>query len=122
MKNYHLEMDKPVFAVCGAGRAGSSIAADIALMGYKVNLFEIDEFKESIIPIQETGGIELSGKTQSGKEGFAKLNLITTDPEEAVKNSDLIMISAPAFGHKAFFESISSYIGDGQCVLVNTGY
>lgn len=115
-------MDKPVFTVCGAGRAGSAIAADIALMGYKVNLFEIDEFKESIIPIQEMGGMKLSGKTQSGKEGFAKLNLITTDPEEAVKNSDLIMISAPAFGHKAFFKSISPYIGDGQCVLVNTGY
>lgn len=115
-------MNKLIYTVCGAGRAGCAIAADITLQGFKVNLFELDGFKENIALIQEKGGIELSGKTQSGKVGFAKLNLITTNPEEAVKDANLIMITAPAFGHKAFFKSILPYLTAEQCVLVNTGY
>jgi len=115
-------MEKPIFAVCGAGRAGCAIAADMALMGYTVNLFELDDYQENIVPIQEKGGLELSGKTQSGKVGFAKLNLVTTNPEEAIADAELIMISAPSFGHKAFFQSIYPYLKSGQSVLFNTGY
>lgn len=115
-------MRKPVFTVCGSGRAGAAIAADVALMGFQVNLFELDSFKENILPIMEKGGIELSGKTQSGKIGFAKLNKITTDPEEAVKDADVVMITAPAFGHKAFFETIFPCLRHGQNIVFNTGY
>jgi len=97
------------------------MAADMALMGHKVNLFELDQFRESIDPIIGRGGVELSGKTQSGKTGFAKLNKVTTDPEEAVKDADLIMVAAPAIGHELFFDAFSPFLKDGQCVLVNTG-
>ncbi|MGA2971256.1 MAG: NAD/NADP octopine/nopaline dehydrogenase family protein [Candidatus Bathyarchaeia archaeon] len=114
-------MKQPVFAVCGAGRAGTTMAADMALMGYKVNLFELDRFRESIEPIMKRGGVELSGKTQSGKTGFAKLNKITTDPREAIDGADLILIAAPAIGHEPFFDALSPFLKDGQCVLVNTG-
>jgi len=114
--------DKPVYAVCGAGRAGAAMAADISLMGYKVNLFELDRFKASIEPILGRGGIELTGKTQSGKTGFAKLNMITTNPGEAVESADVVMVSAPAFGHEAFVRAVSPYLKEGQCLMFNTGY
>jgi len=114
--------DKPIFAVCGAGRAGAAMAADMALMGYNVNLFELDRFRDSIDPIMENGGIELSGRTQSGKSGLVKLNKVTMDPREAIEDVDLIMVSAPAFGHQPFFEAFSPYLKEGQSVLVNTGY
>lgn len=115
-------MKKPIFTVCGAGRAGASIAADMALMGYKVKLFELEQFRQSIEPILERGGIELSGKTQSGKTGLAKLDKVTTDPEVAVKDADVIMICSPAFGHEAFFKAIAPHLEQGQSVIVNTGY
>ncbi|MEM3404164.1 MAG: NAD/NADP octopine/nopaline dehydrogenase family protein [Nitrososphaeria archaeon] len=111
-----------VFTVCGAGRAGAAIAADIALMGHKVNLYELEQFKQQINPIIEHGGIELSGRSQSGRNGFAKLNKITTNPEEAVEDADLIIISSPAFSHNIFFEYVLPYLKPGQCVLVTTGY
>jgi len=114
--------DKPVFTVCGAGRAGAAIAADISLMGYKVNLFELDHFRASVEPILQKGGIELSGKTQSGKTGFTKLNKVTTDPKEAVDGADLVMVTAPAFGHEFFLESVSPHLKRGQCIMFNTGY
>ena len=115
-------MDKPIFTVCGSGRAGAAIAADIALMGFDVKLYELNKFRESIRPILEKDGIELTGKTQSRQTGFAKLSKITVDPREAVEGSDLIMITAPAFGHRAFFEELSPYLREGQCIMVNTGY
>jgi opine dehydrogenase len=112
----------PVFTVCGAGRAGAALAADMALMGFDVNLFELDDFRANITPIMEKGGVELSGKTQSGKIGFAKLHIITTDPEKAFKDADLIMITSPAFGHEAFFKAIFPYLRMEQIVMINTGY
>lgn len=111
-----------MFTVCGSGRAGAAIAADIALMGFDVKLYELNKFRESIRPILEKGGIELTGKTQSRQTGFAKLSKITADPREAVEGSDLIMITVPAFGHAAFLQELSPYLREGQCIMVNTGY
>jgi opine dehydrogenase len=108
--------------VCGSGGAGMAIAGDLALMGCQVNLFELEQFSHSIKPIIQRGGIEVTGETQSGKIGFAGLNLATTDPKEATKGMDLIMVSVPAHGHKAFFDAFSPYLEEGQSILVNTAY
>jgi opine dehydrogenase len=112
----------PVFTVCSAGRAGAAIAADISLMGYKVTLFELDHFKDSIEPIMKRGGIEVTGRTQSGKIGFAQLHRVTTDPAEAVRGADIVMIAAPAFAHESFVEAIAEFLEEGQCIMFNTGY
>jgi len=109
-------------AVCGGGRAALAMAADLALMGYKVNLFELDKFKENIKTIIKRRGITLTGKTQSGKTGFVKLHKITTDPEEAIENVQLIMVAVPPTGHVPFVNAFSPYLVEGQCILVNTGY
>jgi opine dehydrogenase len=112
----------PRIAVCGAGRAGLSMAADLALMGCEVNLFQIAEFKETIEPIRHRRGIEITGETQSGKTGLGRVTLATTDPKEAIKGVDLIIVAAPAFGHKAFFDQFSPYLEEGQNILVSTSY
>jgi len=112
----------PKVAVCGGGRAATAIAGDLALMGCQVNLFQLDQFKHTIEPIKKQGGIEITGETQSGKTGLAKLNLVTTEPKEALKGMDLIMVAVPAFGHKAFFDAISPHLEEGQSILVNTSY
>lgn len=109
-------------AVCGGGRGGTALAADMTFMGCRVNLFELPKFGRSLEPILQSGGIELTGDTQSGKTGVAKLNLVTTDPAEAIRGVDLIMIPVPAFGHQAFFEAIAPHLRPGQTILVNTCY
>jgi len=108
--------------VCGGGNAAMPLAGDLAMMGYQVNLFQLNQFRSSIEPIIAQGGIEVTGNTQSGKTGLAKLNLITTDPKEAVKGMDLIMVAVPASGHKSFFDAISPHLEEGQSILVNTSY
>lgn len=112
----------PKVAVCGAGRASTAIAGDLTFMGCQVNLFQLEQFKSSIEPIKQRGGVEITGETQSGKTGFVNLNMVTTDPKEAIKGVDLIMVSVPAFGHKAFFDAFSPYLEEGQSILVNTSY
>ncbi|UCB44740.1 MAG: NAD/NADP octopine/nopaline dehydrogenase family protein [Spirochaetota bacterium] len=112
----------PKVTVCGGGRAGTAIAGDLALMGCEVNLFQIEEFGKSIEPIIERGGIEITGETQSGKNGFAKLNLVTTDASEAFKGVDMIMVAVPAFGQEAFFNAFSPCLEEGQVILTNTPY
>jgi len=112
----------PKVAVCGGGRAGTAIAGDLTFMGCQVNLFQLEQFKHALEPIIQRGGVEITGETQSGKTGFAKLNLVTTNPKEAIKGVDLIMVAVPAFGHKAFFDAFSPYLEEGQSILVNTSY
>ncbi len=108
--------------VCGGGRAGTAIAADLALMGHEVSLYEIAKLRGSIEEVQQKGGIELTGDTQSGKTGFAKLRLITSDPEKAIEDADLIMITVPAFAHQTFFDALVPFLTKGQRIIVNTGY
>jgi opine dehydrogenase len=117
-----VKLNDHTFTVCGAGRAGSTIAADMALMGYKINLFELEAFSRSIEPIIRRGGIDLSGMSLSGETGLAVLNRVTTKAKEAIEESDLIFICAPAFGHRAFFKAIMPYLKEGQAIMVNTGY
>jgi opine dehydrogenase len=111
--------------VIGSGPAGTAIAADLALKGnIQVNMFELEKFKNSIKPFQEHGGIEImdNSKTTSGKTGFAKLNKMSTNPEEVIGEADVIMVAVPAMYHEYIFETISSYLKTGQIVLFNTGY
>jgi opine dehydrogenase len=114
----------PRITVCGAGNAGLSIGADCALKGLEVSLFELERQGDQIKPVQEAGGIELTADsaTTSGKTGFAALKRATTDPEEAVADADVVMITVPAMFHSAFFDALAPYLRDGQIVLFNTSY
>jgi opine dehydrogenase len=114
--------EMPAVTVCGCGSAGTAIAADVALMGAPVTVFELPAFECNIAAIRERGAVELTGQTSSGKTGVARLQRVTTDPQEALEGAELIMITAPAHAHGAFFEALAPHFASGQTVLVNTGY
>jgi opine dehydrogenase len=111
--------------VVGSGAAGAAIAGDLALKeNMQVNIFELEKFCENIKPFQEYGGIEVTddSKTTAGKTGFAKLNKVSTNPDEVIGETDVIMVSVPAMYHEIFFETISPCLKPGQIILFNTGY
>lgn len=106
---------------------GHGIAADLTLAGYEVNLFDLPRFHEMIMPIQKLGGIHVSGDPNalvSKKTGFAKINMISTDPEKTLKDADVLFIDIyPAHDIEARFKSIAPYIKDGAIVNFNNyGY
>jgi len=114
----------PSVTVCGAGAAGMAIAADTALKGLDVTLFELPELAGKLAGPRERGGIEVTpdSETTAGKTGFAALTGVTSDAAQAVAGADVIMIAVPAMYHDAFMDAVAPHLHDGQIVLFNTGY
>jgi opine dehydrogenase len=63
------------------------------------------------------GGITVTGEIQ----GFATLNLVTTDVAEAVRDVDVIMAVVPATAHPSIAQLVAPHIRDGQILILNPG-
>lgn len=112
----------PVFAVLGGGHGGMAAAADLALRGFRVRLFELPEFAHTIRPVAEAGGIHAEVLPSTGlREGFARLDAVTTDVGEAVTGADVVMVIVPSFAHRRFAEVTAPVVRPGQTVLVAPG-
>ncbi len=113
---------KPNVTICGSGSGGLAIAADLAMAGCRVNLYEIPAFRANLEPIREAGGIKLSGLPYYGKTGLARLNLVTDDPAAALAGSELVFINVPAMAVGPFLDGIAGHFQQDQVVVVTTGY
>ena len=102
----------------GAGHAGAAAAADLTLAGHEVTLYELPQFKESIEPILQCGGIMLSG---IGRTGFAKINKVTTDIAEAVRGVPIIMVAMVGWAYRTIAELCAPYLEDGQTIVLSAG-
>lgn len=105
----------PRFCVLGAGHGGMAMAAHLSLTGCKVNLY--NRHAERLLPVQERGGIDVTGEVQ----GFARLNAATTDVREAIEGADILMIVVPATAHREMAEAIAPHVKDGQIIVLNPG-
>ncbi len=105
----------PSICVAGAGNGGMAMAAHLSLLGCRVNIF--NRSKERIQLIQCNNGIHVSGKI----EGFAKINVITTDVGEALAKTDIVMIVIPATGHRDMARLLAPHFTDGQIIILNPG-
>ncbi len=109
----------PRFAVLGTGNSGQAYAADITLKGFSVNLAEVPEFEDNILAIEKKGGIDISGDASNG---FAKLNMITTDLKEAIRGVDVIIIGGSAYAHEPFSKALANHFEDGQFILFTSNF
>ena len=112
-------MDSKRIAVLGGGNGAHAMAADLELKGYEVTMCEAPEFKENIKTTLERQAIDLIDAW--GERHTAKLNLVTTDFEEALKDVSYIMMNVPALGARTFFNSIMPYLEDGQTIIKWSG-
>jgi opine dehydrogenase len=112
-------MDKPKFAVLGTGNSGQTFAADIALKGFSVNLAEVPEFQANLAAIEKKGGIEISGHVG---QGFAKLNMLTTNLAEAIEGVDVIIIGGSAHAHEPLSRALIRHFKDGQYILFTSNF
>ena len=112
-------MSKYKVAVLGAGNGGLTCAGTLALAGHQVNLGELPQFEAAIKPVREAGRIEMTGATRNGP---AILNMATTKVAEALSGVEVIIITAPAYGHVAFAEAIAPHLTDGQMICLNPTY
>jgi opine dehydrogenase len=111
-------MGKDLIAVLGGGNGGHAVAANLSLAGFRVNFFELPQFSESFEKVLRTKEIRIEGVSI---DGTAKLNIATTDIQEAIKDVEVIFVITPAFGHKAMAEICAPFIQDGQIIVLMPG-
>jgi opine dehydrogenase len=114
--------EKPV-AILGGGAVAQTQAADFALEGFKVHLYDMPQFaKKSLSEIIENRKIELGGVQSNLKnfirEGIAEIDVVTTDISEALKGAGLVIVAIPGTGHEIFFENMIPHLEDGQIVSI----
>ncbi|NLF70845.1 MAG: PTS transporter subunit EIIA [Candidatus Anammoximicrobium sp.] len=107
--------DLPRVCVAGAGAGGLAMAAHLSLLGCQVNLF--NRSPDRIQCIQDLGGIRVSGEVT----GFARISVVSTDPVEALRDTDLVMVVVPAVGHREIAMRLGPHLQDGQVVVLNPG-
>ena len=111
-------MEKDLVAVLGGGNGGHAVAAELALAGYKVNIFELPQFSASFEKVLRTKEVRTEGI--SG-ENVARLNMATTDVRQAIKDAEVLFVVTPAFGHRAMAEACAPFVQEGQIILLMPG-
>ena len=111
-------MEKDLVAVLGGGNGGHAVAAELALAGYKVNFFELPQFAASFEKVLRTKEVRTEGITG---ENVAKLNMATTDVQQAIKDAEVLFVITPAFGHRAMAEACAPFVQEGQIILLMPG-
>ena len=105
------------FAVLGSGHGGRAVCGQIAEKGNPVVMYEPLEETEDYLKIKAEKEMFLDGDFRAG----GKLSGATMDIEEAVKDTDVILVIVPSFAHKPIFEKLVPNLKDGQHVIIVPG-
>lgn len=103
--------------IIGAGHGGKGMAADLAMRGYAVRLY--NRSYQHIEDIAHRGGIEVT--LEDGRQAFGKLRLVTGDIAQALDGAHLIMVVVPASGHQTIATACTPHLQDGQVLVLNPG-
>ena len=106
------------YTVIGAGNGGKAMAAHLALMGFRVALY--NRTATNIAAIKARGGIDLES-AETGLRGFGELALVTADIVEATAHGDVIMVVVPSSAHADVARSLAPHLRDGQIVVLHPG-
>lgn len=104
--------------VLGGGNTAFSIAANLALAGNEVLLWEHPGFAQTLEPIQESLTIQLEGAARSGA---AKLAAVTTNPAEALAWSETLVCSVPSYAHAPFLQQLLPHLKPGHILALLPG-
>ena len=104
--------------VLGGGNTAFSMAANLALAGHEVLVWEHPDFAHTIEPIRETLTIHLDGAAWTGA---ARLAAVTTDPAEALAWSETLICSVPSYAHQPFLEQILPHLKPGHVLALLPG-
>jgi opine dehydrogenase len=106
------------YTVIGAGHGGKAMAAHLALMGFRVTLY--NRTPEHIAAICSRGGIEVES-FENGPHGFGRLACVTANLGEAVQQGDILMVVMPSTAHAEIARLAAPHLRDGQIVVLHPG-
>src|SRR5437660_557718 len=103
-------------AVIGAGNVGCALAADLALRGVEVRLFNRSPGR--LAAIRDAGGITVTGEI----EGFAPLSLVTGSLEQAVDGAAVVAVTVPTASLPAYAAALAQATAGEQLIWLNPGH
>jgi opine dehydrogenase len=101
-------------AVLGGGNGSFAAAGDFALAGHEVRLWRRDG---NAVNAHRAVGSTVVVKDANGRREV-KLELVTTDIAEAVRDAALILCPAPAFAQADIARQLASHLRDDQVVFL----
>ncbi len=104
-------------AIIGAGNGGKAAAADLALQGKNVRLFEFPEFRSNVEEIMESRHLKVTGAV----EGLPLLELVTCDLAEALKDAETVMVCTQALTHDRVAHELAPLVGAEHLIILNPG-
>ncbi len=104
-------------AVLGSGNGGCAVAADCALHGYDVSIFDFPEFSSNIDAIAKANGIKTTGQV----DGFAPISYAGYDMFMATQDADLIYVVGPSYAHLPMAQAYKKVMQPGQKIIVCPG-
>lgn len=108
--------------VVGGGNGAFAAASDLALQGHQVTLLEIPKFEKNIEAVRQKGGITLNSLPSSGRpDGFAKLKLVTVDPDQGLDQAEIVLVVVPAYAQKAIAKFCAPHLKKEQAVCLMPG-
>jgi len=103
-------------AVIGGGNGALTTAGDMALAGFKVRMWTA--FPEEYGEIYKTKTIKMGGL---GRQGAARIQVVTKDLGEAISGADIICSPSPAFSQADAAKALAPHIQDGQTLFLSPG-
>ncbi|HSK95927.1 MAG TPA: NAD/NADP octopine/nopaline dehydrogenase family protein [Euzebyales bacterium] len=105
-------------AILGGGHGAQTLAADLALAGHHVRLFELPEFAPALATVFASGRVEAHGDLL---RGTAQLDLVTDDLDAAISDAQVVLVAVPAFGHATYAHLLGPRVKGGQLVALLPG-
>jgi opine dehydrogenase len=106
------------YTVVGARHGGKAMAAHLALMGFRVTLF--NRTAERIAAIKARRGIDLESY-DGGPRGFKQLAVVTSDMGEALAEAAVVHVVVPSSAHAEVAKDAAPHLHDGQIVVLHPG-
>jgi len=103
------------YAIIGAGNGGQTIAGYLGFLGYEVKIYGGNQ--KNINKINEKKYIELNGYVN----GFGKISLASTNIEEVIKDTDVIMVVNPSIYHREIAIKCAPFLNQNQIIFLHPG-
>lgn len=103
--------------ILGTGNGACATAADWALHGHEVNMYDFKKYENTLDLIDRQGGIYALGDFQ----GFAKLSYVGTDIKRAIDGADVIIAVGPAYSSEPFAHAVKDHIHPDQIYIICPG-
>lgn len=106
-------------AVLGSGNGGQAMAAEMAMRGHEVRLYEHPSFaSRALRNAMEARSIEVQGSVFAGTASIA---CWSTELGEVMRGAELVLLPVPAFAHVTYGELLPPLLEDGQILVLFPG-